>query len=78
MRKLLTLVGLPAIIAGLFSSCKSNGAASSGSDSTAIMMKKNVQTALSADSVLVKHDIDGYFKLCATDYTEFGGQGDNP
>src|SRR6185312_12197596 len=78
MRKLLTLVALPAIVAGLFSSCKSNSAASSGSDSTAMMTKKNIQTALAADSALVKHDIDGYFKLCSNDYTELGGQGDKP
>ena len=78
MRKLFTLLMLASITASLFSSCKSSSTASSGSDSTAAVMKKNIQTALAADSVLMKHDIDGYFKLCAKDYTELGSQNDKP
>jgi len=79
MRKLFTLLALSAMAAGFFSSCKSNSAASSGSDSTAAVMKKNVQTALAADSLITKHDIDGYFKLCvAQGFTEYGSAGDKP
>jgi predicted ester cyclase len=78
MKKLFTVLALSAIVASFFSSCKGNSAASSGSDSTAAVMKKNVQTALTADSVLMKHDIDGYFKLCAQGYSELGSAGDKP
>lgn len=80
MKKLLTLFVLAAVAACMFSSCKSNGSGSpsGGSDSTAAVMKKNAQTALAADSLLMTHDIDGYFKLCAPGYTEFGSAGDKP
>jgi len=78
MRKLFTVLALSVMAASLFSSCKSNSGASSGSDSTAAAMKRNVQTALHADSVLVNHDIDAYFKLCAPGYTELGTMGDKP
>lgn len=80
MKKLLTLFVLAAVAACIFSSCKSNGSgpSTSGSDSTAAVMKKNVQAALAADSLLMAHDIDGYFKLCATGYTEYGSAGDKP
>jgi hypothetical protein len=78
MKKLFTLLMLVATAACLFSSCKSNSAASSGSDSTAAVTKKNIQIALTADSLITKHDIDGYFRLCAQDYTELGTMGDKP
>lgn len=79
MRKLFTFLALSVLAGSLFSSCKSNSAASSGSDSTAAVMKKNIQTALAADSALIKHDIDAYFKLCAAQgYVELGSSGDKP
>jgi predicted ester cyclase len=80
MRKLLTFLALAALAACIFPSCKNTGSGTSpsGSDSTAAVMKKNIQTALTADSVLMKHDIDGYFKLCAQGYTELGTMGDKP
>jgi predicted ester cyclase len=80
MRKLLTFLALAVITACIFPSCKSSGSgtSSNGSDSTAAVMKKNIQTALTADSVLMKHDIDGYFKLCAQGYTELGTMGNKP
>lgn len=78
MKKLITVLVLSAIVGCLFSSCKTNGASSSGSDSTAAITKKNIQTAMRADSVLTKADIEGYFKLCAQGYTEYGSAGDKP
>ena len=78
MRSLVTVLVLSVIAGSLFSSCKSNSAASSGSDSTAAVIKKNAQTALSADSMILKHDIESYFKLCAPGYAELGSQGDKP
>src|SRR5579872_5233117 len=80
MKKLLTFLAIAALSGCLFPSCKSNssGTPSNGSDSTAAVMKKNIQTALGADSVILKHDMDGYFKLCAQGYTDFGSPDDKP
>ncbi|HTD39225.1 MAG TPA: ester cyclase [Mucilaginibacter sp.] len=80
MKKFLTLFALAAVAACIFSSCKSNGSGMAAivSDSTAVLMKKNVQTALAADSLIMKHDMDGYFKLCAPGYTDYGSPGDKP
>lgn len=78
MRKLITVLALSVITVSFFSSCKSNGVTSSASDSTAVAMKRNVQTALRADSELTKANVEGYFKLCAPGYTELGSAGDKP
>jgi len=80
MKKLLTFFAIAVLTACIFPTCKSNGSgtSSNGSDSTSAVMKKNVQTALNADSLITKHDMDGYLKLCAPDYTDYGAMGDKP
>lgn len=63
-------------IAGLFASCGGNNSymPAAKTDSSAVRMEKNKQTALAAVQAMNTKDVNAAFKDCAPDYVEYGSE----